>query len=96
MARGAVGQARAAGVFPAGRGRYVRHPLAVAGVGSAPAAAYAASEDGISEEKGGSCSGDSSPELGLPGGRGPPPRWFGLGRWRVRGFMLESLPLSAA
>ena len=46
-------------------------PFAVAGVGSAPAAARATSEDGLSEEKG-SCSGDSSDyqegEDLLPGG----------------------------
>ena len=47
-------------------------PFAVAGVGSTPAAAYAAPEDDLTEEKGGSCSGDSSDyqegEDLLPGG----------------------------
>ena len=47
------------------------NPFAIAGVRSAPAATYAASEDGLSEEKGGSCSGDSSDYQegeDLPGG----------------------------
>ena len=68
-------------------------PFAVAGVGSAPAAAYAAPEDDLTEEKGGVVLGR---QLGLHGGRGSPPRRFGLGRRRVRGFRLESLPLSVA